>query len=225
ELENVELAFLNKQVLDISRLAIHQFDRIGVVGKNGSGKSTLLKLLAGEITQDKGTVKRMIDFAYFDQLSSGGNEEADDNLRGKLTVPKTSPHNFSGGEHTRQKLAALFSNYQEGMLIDEPTTHLDQDGKKFFLDELTYYYGALVIVSHDRYVLDQLVTKIWEIEDGEVIEYTGNYSDYTAQKELAKEQQQEQHEKYMKEKSRLIKAAEEKKAKADKVTQASKRVK
>src|SRR5699024_77683 len=148
-----------------------------------------------------------------------------DNLRGKLTVPKTSPHNFSGGEHTRQKLAALFSNYQEGMLIDEPTTHLDQDGKKFFLDELTYYYGALVIVSHDRYVLDQLVTKIWEIEDGEVIEYTGNYSDYTAQKELAKEQQQEQHEKYMKEKSRLIKAAEEKKAKADKVTQASKRVK
>src|SRR5699024_680885 len=79
--------------------------------------------------------------------------------------------------------------------------------------------------SHDRYVLDQIVTKIWEIDDGNVTEYTGNSSAYVEQKELAKQQQQEQHERYLKEKSRLMKAAEEKLEKADKVTQASKRVK
>jgi len=225
ELKNVEISFLDRRVFHISRLAIHQFDRIGIVGKNGAGKSTLLKLIAGKIRPDKGQVKRLIDFAYFDQLSLADHEEADYELMGKLSVPKTTPCHFSGGEHTRLKLAALFSNYHEGLLIDEPTTHLDQEGKDFFQDELDYYYGALVIVSHDRYVLDQLVTKIWEIEDGNVTEYTGNYSDYVEQKELAKQQQQEQHERYLKEKSRLMKAAEEKMKKADKVTQASKRVK
>src|SRR5699024_9861842 len=86
------------------------------------------------------------EFAYFDQLSSAGNEDIDYNLMGKLTVPQTPSQHYSGGEHTRQKLAALFSNYHEGMLLDEPTTHLDQEGRTFLLDQLMYYYGALVMV-------------------------------------------------------------------------------
>src|SRR5699024_7297818 len=159
------------------------------------------------------------------QIEVTTDKEVNDDLIGKLSVPKIPIEKFSGGEQTRLKLAQLFSNYYEGLLIDEPTTHLDEEGKHFLLEELTYYYGALILVSHDRYVLDQLVTKIWEIEDGRVTEYTGNYSDYVEQKQLIKEQQQEQHEKYVKEKSRLMKAAEEKKQQADKVTQASKRVK
>lgn len=224
ELENVELSFMDRVVLDIPRLAIHQFDRIGIVGRNGAGKSTLLKLISGQINPDKGVVKRIADFAYFDQLASVDNKDADYALMGKLSIPKTATQNFSGGELTRLKLARLFSNYHEGLLIDEPTTHLDKEGRQFLLDELTYYYGALVLVSHDRYVLDQLVTKVWEIEDGSVTEYTGNFSDYEEQKELAKRQQQEQHEKYVKEKSRLMQAAEDKMKKANKVTQASKRV-
>jgi len=225
ELENIELSYLDRSVLTIPRLAVHQFDRIGVVGKNGIGKSTLLKLLAGHITPDQGKVNRLIDFAYFDQLELTNGNDVNYDLIGKLSIPETPIEKFSGGEYTRLKLARLFSNYHEGLLIDEPTTHLDNEGRQFFLDELTYYYGALVLVSHDRYILDQLVTKIWEIEDGYVTEYTGNYSDYVEQKQLAKEQQQEQHEKYLKEKSRLQRAAEEKMKKAEKVTQASKRVK
>jgi len=221
ELEYIELSFLDRMVLSIPRLAIHQFDRIGIVGKNGAGKSSLLKLIAGNLTPDKGNVKRLIDFAYFDQLDSVDATDADYALMSKLSIPKTAIQNFSGGEQTRLKLASLFSDYHEGLLIDEPTTHLDEEGKQFLLDELEYYYGALVLVSHDRYVLDQLVTKIWEIEDGQITEYTGNYTDYVEQKELAKRQQQEQYEKYLKEKSRLKLAAEEKMKKADNIINSS----
>lgn len=224
ELHHVEISFLDREVLNIERLAIHQFDRIGIVGRNGAGKSTLLKLIAGRITPDKGIVKRLIDFAYFDQMTGADDKEADYKVMGELSIPEIDVRHFSGGEHTRMKLASLFSNYHEGLLIDEPTTHLDKEGRQFLLDELMYYYGALVIISHDRHVLDELVTKIWEIEDGRVTEFTGNYADYVEQKELEKRKQQEQHEQYLKEKSRLLKAANEKMLKAEKVTQASKRV-
>ncbi|WP_226530059.1 Msr family ABC-F type ribosomal protection protein [Metabacillus niabensis] len=221
ELENIELSFFDRLVLQIPRLAVHQFDRIGIVGKNGAGKSTLLNLLNGQIKPDKGHVKQYASFEHFDQLSIPVEKDVDFELKGKLSIPKTEIEHFSGGEKTRLKLAQLFSTYHEGLLIDEPTTHLDDEGKQFFIDELTYYYGALVLVSHDRYVLDKLVTKIWEIEDGYVTEYTGNYSDYISQKELERKQQQEQHEKYVKEKTRLLKAADEKMKKADKITQAN----
>lgn len=221
ESENIELSFLDRLVLTIPRLAVHQFDRIGIVGKNGAGKSTLLKLINGQIKPENGHVKRFVDFAYFDQLASPDERKVDHDLIGKLSIPQTPIENFSGGEQTRLKLAQIFSSYHEGLLIDEPTTHLDEEGIRFFIEELTYYYGALVLVSHDRFVLDKLVTKIWEIEDGCVTEYTGNYSDYVAQKGLQRKQQQEQHEKYIKEKARLLKAAAEKMKKADNITQAN----
>ncbi len=224
ELENIEVTYLDKKILEIERLAVHQFDRIGVVGKNGAGKSTLLKLLAGLIRPSKGKVHSLIDFAYFDQLTTPEKGEIDYELIGKLSIPETEVENYSGGEQTRLKLAKLLSNYHEGLLIDEPTTHLDVEGIQFFIDELTYYYGALVLISHDRYVLDQLVTKIWEVEDGVVTEYTGNYSDYINQKAVEKKQQQEQHESYVKEKTRLKKAAQEKMKRAAKITQAGGRI-
>lgn len=221
ELENIELSFLDQVVLEIPRLAVHQFDRIGIVGKNGAGKSTLLKVINGQITPDKGQVHRFTDFAYFDQLSVPVESEINYDLVGKLSIPQTEIENFSGGEQTRLKLACIFSSYHEAILLDEPTTHLDAAGTQFFIEEMRYYYGALLLISHDRFVLDQLVTKIWEVENGKVVEYTGNYSDYTAQKELVRKQQQEQHEKYIKEKTRLLKAAEDKMKKADKITQAN----
>lgn len=89
------------------------------------------------------------------------------------------------------KLAQLFTHYYEALLIVEPTTHLDQEGISFLLDELRYYYGALVIISHDCAVLDELVTTIWEVHEGKVRIYSGNYSEYLVQKKLEREQQSE----------------------------------
>lgn len=219
ELENVEVRYLDKEILKIERLAVHQFDRIGIVGKNGAGKSTLLKLITGKIQPSSGKVNRHVECGYFEQLEAPTAEAADIALLGKLSVPKNSEQ-LSGGEQTRLKLAQMFTHYDEMLLIDEPTTHLDQNGISFFVDELRYYYGALMLISHDRAVLDELATTIWEVHDGKVVVYSGNYSDYMAQKQLEREQQSQAHEQFIKEKNRLEKAAQEKMKKAEKVAQA-----
>jgi len=220
ELENIEMTYLDKDVLKIARLAVHQFDRIGIVGNNGAGKSTLLKLLAGTIQPTIGKVKCHVESGYFEQVEGPTVVEAGATLLGKLGISQNDAQ-LSGGEQTRLKLAQLFTHYYEALLIDEPTTHLDQEGILFLLDELRYYYGALVLISHDRAVLDELVTTIWEVRDGEVHVYPGNYSDYVAQRQLEREQQDQAHEQFIKEKSRLEHAAREKMKKAEKIAQAS----
>lgn len=220
EIENVEMHYLDKEILKIDRLAVHQFDRIGIVGKNGAGKSTLLKLLTGMIEPTKGRIYRHVSEGYLKQMEMPTEEAADPALIGKLNVPKESS-SLSGGEQTRLKLAQLFSDYHEAILIDEPTTHLDRDGIAFLTEELRYYYGALVMISHDRTLLNEIVTTIWEVADGRVQVYTGNYQNYLEQKELEREQQQQAHEQYTKEMARLEKAAEEKLQRAQKITQAN----
>lgn len=133
ELESVEVTYLDKEVLKIERLAVHQLDRIGIVGKNGAGKSTLLKLLAGIVQPSSGKINHQVEFSYFEQLEAPTVANADAALLGRLAVPQNSEQ-LSGGEQTRLKLAQLFTHYYESLLIDEPTTHLDQDGISLLLE-------------------------------------------------------------------------------------------
>ncbi|OZS77290.1 ABC-F type ribosomal protection protein [Tetzosporium hominis] len=220
ELKNIELSFLDKEVLRIENLAIHQFDRIGIVGKNGAGKTTLMKLLTGQIEPEKGQVLKAVEFGHFKQMETPEklDSEYDYSLLGKLNIPQNMNY-LSGGEESRLKLVQLFSQYHEALLLDEPTTHLDSEGTSFVIDELRYYYGALIIISHDRKLLDELVTSIWEVQDAQVSVYTGNYSDYEKQKESEWNQQLQAREQFQKEKSRLERAAQDKMKKAEKITQ------
>lgn len=221
EIKDVELTYLDKDIFSIERLAVHFMDRIGIVGPNGAGKTNLLRLLAGEIEPTKGKIHRHASFAYLKQMEFPGEEQADPKVLGKLQVPNIE-EGISGGEQTKIKIAQLLAAYNEALLIDEPTTHLDQQGIRYLRRELENYYGTLMLISHDRKLLDQLVTTIWEIRDGEIHVYSGNYTEYEEQKALEEYLQQEAHEQYLKEKARLEAAAQDKMQKAAKMTKGAK---
>ena len=99
-----------------------------------------------------------------------------------------------------KRLATLFSEYPTGVILDEPTTHLDKEHRQLLVADLTYYYGTVLFVSHDRFFLNQLAEKIWEVSDGHVKEYLGNYDAYCRQKELEQQTQYNVYHQYQKEK-------------------------
>ena len=224
ELKNIEKSYNGKTILSIDDLKVYQNERIGIVGDNGQGKSTLLKLINQSIEPDKGQVRMLTDFQFYSQIEEETGlfrDQVDPEMLSRLNVPKYSTDVFSGGERTRARLARLFSRYTLGMLMDEPTTHLDSEGIQFLIDELTYYYGTLLIVSHDRYFLDQVVETIWEVKDGTVAVYPGNYTEYVEQKAQNKLEAERKQEAVRKEKARLELAAKKKHEQAQKMSKVS----
>lgn len=135
----------------------------------------------------------------------------------KLEVPDHDSRYFSGGEITRLRLSEFFSTYRLGLLMDEPTTHLDKEGRTFLVNQLKYYYGTLLAISHDRHFLDEVVDTIWKIDGGKVTVYPGNYSDYQEQKEQERLAQENEYVAFQKEKNRLEQAALEKQEQAKKM--------
>ena len=100
----------------------------------------------------------------------------------RLNVAGVAQETMSGGEETRAKIASALSQHASAIFADEPTSHLDQDGIRLLVGQLKAFDGALLIVSHDRHFLDQVVDKIWELKDGGISEFWGDYSDYLRQK-------------------------------------------
>lgn len=98
-----------------------------------------------------------------------------------------SHKHMSGGEQTRYRISQAFSENAVCILADEPTSHLDRNGVGLLIQQLQYFPGAMILVSHDRYFLDALVNKIWEIRDHGIKEYHGNYSYYIEQNRFEKE--------------------------------------
>lgn len=217
QLKNIEVRFAAKDILTIPSLAVYENEKIGIIGDNGSGKSILLKLIAKELEPAGGKVESQIDFPFFRQIADV-NEQNSPDLEGELlsrfNIPSNKVETLSGGEQTKYRLTQILSDYQPGMLLDEPTTHLDQKACRQLIDELKYYYGTLLFVSHDRSFLNALADKIWEVKEGSVIEYKGNYEAYRQQKKNEKIRHHHDFENYQKEVNRLKKGIESKREQA-----------
>jgi ATP-binding cassette subfamily F protein 3 len=208
ELENVHKAYGELVVYDGVDLTIERGERIALVGPNGAGKTTLIKLLAGVEPCSAGCrrVGRNVTIGYFAQDTPGVldprrsvlEEAMKDapfemvpklrDLLGAFLFTGDSVHKpvgvLSGGERNRLALAKLLLRPFNCLLLDEPTNHLDIHAKDVLLDALEHYDGTLVIVSHDRYILDALPRCIVEVGHRRAVRYLGNYEDYLRKKAL-----------------------------------------
>ncbi|HET7295318.1 MAG TPA: ABC-F family ATP-binding cassette domain-containing protein [Vicinamibacteria bacterium] len=202
ELKGARRAFGDNVVLKSVELLVERGDRIALVGPNGAGKSTLMRILAGTDRPDGGTrtLGHQVILDYFaqdqasvldpgltvyEEMSSaspttmvpmirtilGGFLFSGDDVYKKCAV-------LSGGERNRLALAKMLLNASNLLLLDEPTNHLDLDSKEVLLDALADYGGTLIFVSHDRYFVDKLATKVIEIGGGEALLYPGGYEDF-----------------------------------------------
>lgn len=218
DIKQIQFDYMENRIFTIDDLKIYRGNRIGVVAPNGSGKTTLLKMLNRDIYPGKGTIQTYGTIALMEQQASPNfSPLIDEKQRKILNIPTNYPE-LSGGEATKLKFLEVYSKFPDVLLLDEPTAHMDIQGRQFVIDQLKHYYGAFILVSHDRYLLNRLVEEIWEIQNQKIIKYTGNYTEYKTLKDLEFKQAKENYFNVQEEKLRLNKALSEKKRLAATVT-------
>ena len=205
EFQDVDFAYGDKQILSHFNLLLQNKDRLGIVGDNGVGKSTLLNLIAGQLQPQSGQViiGETVRVAYFSQqiegldeskrvinylqevaeeVKSGSGTTSIAELLEQFLFPRSSHgtliEKLSGGEKKRLYLLKLLLEKPNVLLLDEPTNDLDIATLTVLENFLQGFAGPVITVSHDRYFLDKVASKILAFEDGEVREFFGNYTDY-----------------------------------------------
>ncbi len=211
---NIKKEYGIQKVLDIKKVEITNNDRIGLVGRNGAGKSTLLGILSGRIPCDDGVIKRNSEIALI--MQNGQTDGNSDSVYISQLGIKNSAI-MSGGEKTRLAIAAAFSKHAPILFADEPTTNLDGKGIMLLEKMMIGYHGAIVLISHDRQLLDNVCNQIWELEDGEIRVFQGNYSAWFEQRNREREFKTFEYEQYRFEKGRLEKRIGEVKQEAKKM--------
>ena len=188
----------------VADLELLRADRVGLLGPNGAGKTTLLRTIIGEIPPISGYVYpgHNVRIGYYSQTHSGLNYQRTvvDEIRQMSTLSEDGARSFlarflftgdevfkpigalSGGERSRVALAKLTLQGSNFLVLDEPTNHLDLQSRQFLEEVLGEFEGTLLFVSHDRYFIDSLATKVWVIEEGVLIPYMGNYTEYRTRK-------------------------------------------
>jgi ATP-binding cassette, subfamily F, member 3 len=207
EAKDLAKSYGRKNVFSGVNFVIERGDRIALVGVNGAGKSTLIKLLAGSEQPTSGELRlgHNADVDYFaqdqykaldpnarmlDDLFEAAPRSTQTELRSLLGCFLFSEDDvfktigvLSGGERNRYALARMLLHPSNFLLLDEPTNHLDLRAKDVLLDSLQKFTGTVVFVSHDRYFIDKLATRVFEIGEGRVEVFPGNYEDYLWRKE------------------------------------------
>jgi ATPase subunit of ABC transporter with duplicated ATPase domains len=204
--ENLSIAFATRTVLDSVTVGLEEGDRIGIVGRNGDGKSTLMRLLAGRQTADSGrvTVRAGVHVGYLDQSdvldgeSTVGfaivGEAADHEWASNRKIREimgalvgevdwhANIHSLSGGQKRRVALAKLLIGDDDVIMLDEPTNHLDVEGVAWLAKHLQQRWraneGAFVVVTHDRWFLDEVCNRTWEVHDAVIDPFDGGYAAY-----------------------------------------------
>jgi len=210
EAEGLGKSYGEKRVFGDARFSIERGDRVALVGVNGAGKSTLIRLLTGVESPTEGSVRlgHNVVSEYFAQdqykVLDPDARMLDDISRAALKVPESELRSLlgcflfsgddvfkklgvlSGGERNRFALARILVSPSNFLLLDEPTNHLDMRAKDVLLDAIAAFSGTVVFVSHDRYFIDRLATRVLEVENGVIAMYEGGYEDYLRKKaELA----------------------------------------
>jgi ATP-binding cassette subfamily F protein uup len=232
--EKISFSYGDKKIIDSFSTTILRGDRVGIIGPNGSGKTTLLKVLLGELPISGGKIRlgTGIAIAYFDQLRAQFDESKSlrDNIsdgNDTVFINGTARHivgylqdflfppaqilapvsTLSGGERNRLLLARLFATPSNVLVLDEPTNDLDAETLELLEDRLLEYTGTILLVSHDRTFLNNVVTSTIVLEgEGRLQEYVGGYDDWLRQRVEIKETSKEaktKREKQPKEKSKL----------------------
>ncbi|GAK07323.1 LOW QUALITY PROTEIN: hypothetical protein JCM19038_1054 [Geomicrobium sp. JCM 19038] len=210
-----------KSLFSIEQLHVYEGERIGLVGKNGVGKTTLLQLLANMKSVDQGEVILKGTSAFVPQEDDLPSLEAEHKERHLWNVPQT-PN--SGGEKTRLKIAHAFATEAELLIMDEPTSHLDVTGIEQLEEQIVNETRTVIITSHDIAFLNNICTTIWELDDGKLTAFTGNYDAYKKQKRERIDEQAFQYDQYVKEKKRLQQSIEGVKKKSASVKKAPSRM-
>ena len=206
EAQDLQKNYGDRALLHPDRLCIYEGQRIGLIGENGAGKSTLLNILSGEAAPDSGTIHRFCEIGVIHQM---GQTEAEisPQMRARFHA-QADRTTLSGGEKTRRRIAAAFTKNVPLLFADEPTTDLDSEGIALLEKQLTSFSGAILLISHDRHLLDTVCNCIWHLEDGNISVFPGNYTAYQAELKQRREHQQDEYDQYKAEKARLEASAQ-----------------
>ncbi|WP_242220161.1 ribosomal protection-like ABC-F family protein [Bacillus cereus group sp. BfR-BA-01380] len=205
KLKDVYVEIMENTLLEQMKVTVKQGDIIGVIGRNGAGKSTFLQLINGKIEPTKGQLEWQqtnVTMAYVEQekevFTSKEVTTVEAELLAKWGVPTNDFHTLSGGEKLKIRLAKGFAQNPTLLMLDEPTNHLDENSTEFLIEQIKNMSGTVIVVSHDRYFLDAVATRIWSIEDRKLIEHKGNYTSYMKAREQKRLTQQREYEKQQK---------------------------
>lgn len=223
DVNNISKFIEDKEILKDISFKLYIKDKVGIVGRNGIGKTTLLKVLTSELEADNGNVKFYGKYGYLPQ-----NLFIEDNLYvyelmeetkkygeflellnkfGLSDAEKQKVETLSGGEKTKLYLIRLLLQNPDILILDEPTNHLDYETIEWLEGFINDFSGAVLMVTHDRYFLDKTVSKIFELEDKAIKEYSGGYTFYATQKKVELDRARLEYRVYIKQKRKLEEAA------------------